>query len=182
MVRSNNYHILLIIHEQEVVAASIVDYLSEPNAGVIEFLVVHPDHRGRGLGRRLHDWTQQVLQADAARAGKRALDWIVAEMNDPFKTPRDSIDPFDRALVWHAWGYEKLRFPYVQPSLGDGKSPVLLRGKVTNSLSVLIDTLQNLSTKATGAANQLQSPIQVIGQPFGSFVRTNELEAALDRI
>src|SRR5207248_3960264 len=67
----------------------------------------------------------------------------------------------------------------VKPFLFDPANPAALRGKVVNSLSTLVDELKHLSTRATAAAPQLGPSIQLIGQPFGSFARVPELEAAL---
>lgn len=122
----NSYHILVLSEHGRPVAGAVLDYLSRPNAGVIEFLVVQPAARGTGVGRLLHDWVEETLRADARRSGKPDLAWIIGEMNDPFHTPaaRDNLDPFLRAWIWHRWGYRRLRFPYVQPALAPGKQAV----------------------------------------------------------
>ena len=53
---ANNYHVRVLVDGGRVAAGSVSDYLAGPNAGVIEFLVVAPDSRSRGLGRTmLHD-------------------------------------------------------------------------------------------------------------------------------
>lgn len=120
----NNYHVLLVLDGEEPVAGSISDYLAEVNTGVIEFLVVAPARRRDGLGRRLLEWTEGKLAGDAQAQG-RALDAVIGEMNDPFKSPPgDSLDPFLRLRVWDAWGYAKLDFPYVQPALSAQQEPV----------------------------------------------------------
>ena len=56
--------------------------------------------------------------------GKGGVDAIVAEMNDPFKQTKDSMDAFIRAAIWDGWGYRRLDFPYVQPALATDKAPV----------------------------------------------------------
>ena len=48
----NNYHVVVMLDGDMPIGGSISDYLVEPNAGVIEYLVVSPDHRGTGLGGR----------------------------------------------------------------------------------------------------------------------------------
>ncbi|NMC44425.1 MAG: GNAT family N-acetyltransferase [candidate division Zixibacteria bacterium] len=123
---ANNYHILLFLSDDTPVAGSIIDYLADPNTGVIEFLVVQKDLRKAGVGAQLLAWTENVLAQDATRAGYAAWDYIIAEMNDPFKSAdlHDSMDTWERAMVWHRWGYRKMRFPYVQPSLSPDKEPV----------------------------------------------------------
>jgi GNAT superfamily N-acetyltransferase len=122
----NAYHVIVAESEGAVVAGAITDYLVEPNAGVMEFLVVTPGSRGQGLGRRLLDYAEASIAADARRAGRPALDFIVAEINDPFRVDlaADNLDPFLRARVWGGWGYRKLDFPYVQPALSEAQQPV----------------------------------------------------------
>ena len=116
---ANSYHIVLGLADDEIVAASISDYLATPNTGIIEFIVVVPAMRAAGLGRRLLTHTEDLLDQDARRAHGRQLDAVLAEMNDPLATSAqtDNVDPVTRALVWHRWGYRGVDFPYVQPPL-----------------------------------------------------------------
>lgn len=122
----NNYHILLLLSDGQPVAGSVIDYLVTPNSGVIEFLVVKAALRKRGLGALLLQWVEETLNIDSRNAGYTDVDFMVGEMNDPFKSDAltDSMDPFTRAKVWHHWGYQKIRFPYVQPALSKDKTSV----------------------------------------------------------
>jgi GNAT superfamily N-acetyltransferase len=129
----NNYHVLTLYQDDVPVAVAICDYLAEPNTGIIEFLTVNAKWRKQGAGRAILDWTETVLRQDAVRAGKD-LDWILAEMEDPLlvKWQGEGMDPVARASIWDLWGYAKLDFRYLQPSLGPGKKAVehlLLMGK-----------------------------------------------------
>jgi hypothetical protein len=121
-----NYHILLYLDQGRPVAGSISDYLDKPNVGVIEFLVVSSSLRKCHLGTALLKWTENMLRRDSLNVGYRCWNYIIAEMNDPFKSfdLTDSMDPFQRTLIWHRWGYKKIRLPYVQPSLSPDKKPV----------------------------------------------------------
>lgn len=122
----NNYHILLAMADGQPVGAAVVDYLAEPNVGVIEFLLTAPAARRSGIGRAVLDRTERLLDQDARRSNGRPLSAVIAEMNDP-RAPsdvRDNIDPAQRALIWHRWGYAGLDFPYVQPALSDDQQPV----------------------------------------------------------
>ena len=124
--QENNYHILLYLDKGTPIAGSIIDYLAEPNVGVIEFLVVSSSLRHTGLGKQLLQWTEDTLNEDSRHAGYNGWTYVIAEMNDPFKSHdlADSMDPFERPLIWHRWGYKKIQFPYVQPSLSPEKKPV----------------------------------------------------------
>ena len=133
--QKNNYHVLVALDGDTPIGGSISDYLDEPNAGVIEYIVIQPEHRGAGLGRRLLEETERLLHDDADRSRNRPLDWIVAEMDDPYVTqrPTHGIDAFAVAKVWHNWKYRLLDFPYVQPALATDKEPVdtlLLSAKI----------------------------------------------------
>jgi GNAT superfamily N-acetyltransferase len=124
--QKNNYHILLYLDKGTPIAGSIIDYLAEPNVGVIEFLVVSSSLRLTGLGKQLLQWTEDTLNEDSRRAGYNGWAYIIAEVNDPFKLNDmpDSMDPFQRTMIWHRWGYKKISFPYVQPALSPDKEPV----------------------------------------------------------
>lgn len=125
---NNNYHVIVMVDEDDnPIGGSISDYLNKPNAGVIEYIVIKPEYRRKGCGRRLLELTERALHDDADRSQKQPLYWIAAEVDDPFATKRPShaIDPFEVARIWHKWGYRVLDFPYIQPSLDkDNKSSV----------------------------------------------------------
>ena len=124
---NNNYHVIVMLDEDEKpIGGSISDYFNKPNAGVIEYIVIKPEYRRKGCGRRLLELTERALHDDADRSQKRPLDWIAAEVDDPFATkrPLHAIDPFEVARIWHKWGYRLLDFQYVQPSLDEDKNPV----------------------------------------------------------
>lgn len=134
---TNNYHIVLLTAAGRPVAGSISDYLSDADAGVIEFIAVAPAWRRQGLGARLLRWTETTLAVDAGSRSARALRCIVAEMHDPRvrDTHHASLDPLARARIWSAWGYRKLNFNYVQPALSPTQQAarhLILLGKSTD--------------------------------------------------
>lgn len=123
---ANNYHILLLTENDRPVAAAVSDYLAIPNTGVIEFLIVSDDCRGKGYGRQLFNATEALLRDDAQRNHQPDLAAIVIELNDPFRVapPNDNYDPFERTRIWDKWGFGRLNFPYVQPALSEDQEPV----------------------------------------------------------
>ena len=61
---NNNYHVIVMLDaDDNPIGGSISDYFSRPNAGVIEYLVIKPEHRQKGLGRRLLECTERALHA-----------------------------------------------------------------------------------------------------------------------
>jgi GNAT superfamily N-acetyltransferase len=119
---ANNYHIVLAISGTEILAGVIFDYLAEPRAGVIEFLLVSPTSRGTGVGGQLLAHAEELLRADAGGE----LHAIAAEVNDPLVSPAetDNLNPVTRALIWQRWGYRGVDFPYVQPPLSPEQDAV----------------------------------------------------------
>jgi GNAT superfamily N-acetyltransferase len=122
----NNYHVLVACHGDRVLGGAVLDYLALPSAAIIEFLFVLPEGRGRGLGKALLHAGIAAVRADARAAGRR-LQALVAEMNDPYRRPHrpDNMDPFDRARIWGAWGFQKVLCPYAQPALSRAQRPVV---------------------------------------------------------
>jgi len=123
----NDYHIIVAVDaEDRPVGGSISDFLEKPNAGVIEFLFISPEQRLKGLGRRLLEETERMLHHSAQRSLGRPLDWVIGEIDDPFRCPShlNVFDPFARAHVWHRWGYRRIDFPYAQPALSAQQAPV----------------------------------------------------------
>lgn len=123
---ANNYHILLLLDGQRIVAASIFDYMAASNCGAIEYIVADEAYRGRGLGWKIHEHSLDIMRMDAQRAGKADIHAVMLEVNDPYLVPAemDIIDPFDRVLMWQRWGYQRLRFPYEQPALSAEQSAI----------------------------------------------------------
>lgn len=122
----NSYHIVIAFDGSSMVAACVSDYFHLPNTGVIEFLLVSPDSRGRGHGKAMLDEMIRIFHADAVVGGHAQADYVMGEMNDPFLTDpaEDNLDPFERAQIWGRWGFGVLDFPYVQPPLDQDKGVV----------------------------------------------------------
>jgi Acetyltransferase (GNAT) family len=120
----NGYHVIVAYREDTIVGGCILDYLTRASGGVIEFLFTVTAARGGGVGGALLKEAERLLALDAQGAGNR-LEWIAAEMNDPFVVPEvpDNMDPFLRARIWDAWGFGALDCPYVQPALSEQQRP-----------------------------------------------------------
>jgi hypothetical protein len=125
---ANNYHVLIAVDgDGAPVGGSICDYFHKPNAGVIEYILVKPGLRKSGLGSQLLHTTESILANDALNnRGTDGLDWVVAEVDDPYLTrvEAQAFDPFARARIWDRWGYRILDFPYIQPALSKAQQPL----------------------------------------------------------
>jgi GNAT superfamily N-acetyltransferase len=122
----NNYHILLLEDGGAIVGGVVADYFERANVGVIEFMVVDPARRGRGLGKRLLDEITQRFHQDAKRAGRAPLNGVCGEVNDPYRRcdVQEHLDGFARMRLWDRFGFGLLDFPYVQPALSEGQDAV----------------------------------------------------------
>jgi GNAT superfamily N-acetyltransferase len=197
--KNNNYHVVVLLDGDDLIGGAIADYLFEPNAGVIEYFIIQPDHREKGVGRRLLEFTERLLHEDADRmrrmhgvdaSGKiakvdadqhsmhetvkrhNALDWIVAELPDPYLTPvsTNQFDPFVRAQIWARWGFGVLDFPYEQPALDKRRRPVsnlLLMAKPSESSRFEI----SLRDRDSSDPNRDRS-LQILGSDVHSVVET----------
>lgn len=124
----NNYHILLLANKEtnEIIGGSILDYLKKPNCGVIEFITVRKEYRGKGYGETIYKETLEVLRKDAAKTKNKSLDWVICEVNNPKETDMrlESMDPNVRLQFWEKLNFRILNFQYFQPALSEDKEPV----------------------------------------------------------
>jgi GNAT superfamily N-acetyltransferase len=161
-VAGAEYHIVLAIEDDRPIAGAITDYFVASRSGVVEFIVVAPDQRDRGLGSYLLRDAEERLHADAARRGVE-LGFVVAEINDPFRpgdTP-DNVDPFERARWWGRRGYHRLDFPYVQPALSSEQAPV------DNLMLCAKPTEQGHSPSLSVELGRVPRDVGVAGAPAG---------------
>jgi GNAT superfamily N-acetyltransferase len=112
---SNTFKVIMFVNGKEVAGIVAVNYVHSIRVLLIEFLLVESSYRSLGLGRKL---------IDAAKLEFPDLDCIVCEINDPRYIYDDSFCDLDRMRVWQKYGFKKLDFNYIQPSLSDDKEPV----------------------------------------------------------
>jgi Acetyltransferase (GNAT) family len=99
--------------EGDVIVAGIAyELYPRSQCGLVTYLVVAPDVRGRGLGRSLFEGAAAALYADGARA-------VFGEVNDPRVHGASAQPRLDRFV---RWGARVVDVPYVQPALGPGLS------------------------------------------------------------
>ncbi len=162
----NNYHVLIALDDDKPIGGSISDYFVEPNAGVIEFILIQPGLRKTGMGGHLLEETEHTLELDAENSLHQPLDWIVGEIEDPYLTPFDTntFDLFTRARIWHRWGYRMLDFPYIQPALSGQQSPLYNLKLMTKTLtarfreSIPTVDIRNLLTNYLNLAMRIPEP------------------------
>ena len=123
--KKNNYHIILVKINKEIIGGAIVDYFSKPNCGAIEFILVKPEYRIKNIATKLLDYVKEILVLDAKKINKK-LNFIFGEVNDPVKTKEadDSMNPSERLKFWYKKNYYILNMFYLQPALSKNTKPV----------------------------------------------------------
>jgi GNAT superfamily N-acetyltransferase len=110
-----SWHLFVAERDGDVLGVATGTYLGNVNIGAIGYLVVAPAARGLGLGPRLRQRLKTAFRRDARRIRGTELAAVVGEVR------RDN--PWLRHLVRRD-DVIALDFPYYQPSLRRGESPV----------------------------------------------------------
>ncbi|MGC8516151.1 MAG: GNAT family N-acetyltransferase [Thermoplasmata archaeon] len=113
----NNYHVI-IARESKIVGFLIGDYYENSSFGIIEFIGVDKEFRGRGLSKLLLRAFEISVEEDAKNSGNK-LNGFMIEVEDPQRTgDNDNSLPF-----WDHNGYRLVCVDYIQPPLSEGKLP-----------------------------------------------------------
>ncbi len=125
----NKFHFLVGIVNNKVICFSTAHYLAEVNCGYIVYIAADPKERGKGLGKQTLLKIEELLNKDALDAGQTFLKGIFletereidAENEEEYKENVNRLQFFNRA------GFTPIKdFPYVQPPLYSGQTPVPL--------------------------------------------------------
>ncbi len=148
----NNYHVIVALRGDDILGGTVCDYLAEPNAAMIEYLLVQPDFRASGLGVSLAAEIERLCRADAAEIDGRELDWLVGETEDPYRAATtEDFDTFVRARIMARANVRIVDFHYVQPALSEAGASVenlLLIARPGNGKAEVIRTEVVLSIVA----------------------------------
>jgi GNAT superfamily N-acetyltransferase len=126
---SPRWFCVLVIEEGDrVVGGSIFSYVPRTACGFSEYLVLEPESRGRGLGRKLFDRRKAILDA---RANGHCRGLFI-EVDSPERTPPEmlaadretGLDEYERLRLFAHLGFQRVDVAYVQPPLGAGKQAV----------------------------------------------------------
>lgn len=100
---------------------SLFEYYGESRSGLLTYMVVVPEARGKGLGTLLYTKTMDILRNIAAIRGVD-LSAIYGEVENPLRTtPSDVMDTWDRLRIIQKWGGSVLDIEYIQPALMPGQ-------------------------------------------------------------
>lgn len=103
-----------------IVGGIITEYYTEPNCGLITYLLVNKNFRGSGVAGFLINYSREVLDQNAkARGHLSGCDAIFLETNSAKKVraDHDVIDPRSRHAILHRYGCRLVDFDYIAPPL-----------------------------------------------------------------
>ena len=116
------YHIILAKdNNNNIIGGGIFDYFVEPNAGVIEFIVVKGNSQSGGIGTLIYNHILDIMSADAFKIHKKKLEYVFCEIDSP-QYSKASIKKY--LYFWNKHHFLHLDFSYVQPSLSEKQSAV----------------------------------------------------------
>lgn len=110
----------LALDGDRIVGGICIEHYPRSNCGLLTYIVVAPEQRGQGLGRRLQTAAVEGLYAHGARL-------VLGELNDPRVTTLEPVgEAWDRVRRNQRWGARVVETRYVQPSVGEGRDRQLL--------------------------------------------------------
>jgi len=108
-------------NSQSTIAGGIVEeYYCRSQVGLITYLVLSPEFRGRGLARHFMQAGINAIDKAAERLAPGRKPFVyLAETNDPAcpESHNDSQDPHKRLMLLSRLGFYLAEMPYVQPRL-----------------------------------------------------------------
>ena len=63
--QNNQYHVLIAYDNEKILGGSIFTYLNNSSSGVVEFIVVSPDIRQKGIGKAIYEEILNILKLNA---------------------------------------------------------------------------------------------------------------------
>jgi GNAT superfamily N-acetyltransferase len=115
LVSTHSFHLLAALYagEEEPAGSIIGVYLGGVNAGFIMYLAVRRQHRGRRIARLLRPRLIEAFRADARRAGRDDLAWVLGEVR--------ASSPWLRRLV-RTRGAIPFDLDYYHPGMSPGSA------------------------------------------------------------
>lgn len=164
---ANKYHIIIAKNlSGTIVGGAIFDYYIKTNSGVIEFISVGSSFQSMGIGSFLYNTIYEKLNQDAKKNSKINISNIFCEIEDPSTLEKNASRKYYE--FWKKYGFKKLNFNYIQPSLDDNKSVVDTLWFITHTInnpdnsssSVPSDTVLNTIHDYIKFAMRIEEPIK----------------------
>jgi GNAT superfamily N-acetyltransferase len=119
----NDYRVLTLLESGKIIGGAIIDYFVRSRCGVIEFLLVDRESRGKGYSKIIMNRIEEILKESARERGEE-LAGMFGEAEIPFTATKEAVDPWKRLAILGRLGFARVCFRYVQPALQPGKKPV----------------------------------------------------------
>lgn len=125
----NHFHFLVGISDDRVICFVTSHYLADINFGYIVYIAADPKERGKGLGKQTLLKIEELLSLDARNAGHPTLLGIFLETERDVgaENEEEYKENVNRLQFFNHNGYSPIKdYPYVQPPLYNGQTPVPL--------------------------------------------------------
>lgn len=126
----NSYHILIIYDNENILGGIIYDYFIDSNTGMIEYIATSKKYRKAGIASYAFSIACKNLNETAVKNGYSSISFICCELEKVIFKEKSNH------YFWKKFGFKKLDFDYIQPSLDKGKPLVrdMTLGIITNSI------------------------------------------------
>lgn len=127
--KPNHFHFLVGKSDNKVICFATAHYLAEVNSGYIVYIAADPQERGKGLGKQTLLKIEELLSIDAKNAGHPSLLGIFLETEREIDAENEEEykENINRLQFFNHNGFSPIKdYPYVQPPLYHGQTPVPL--------------------------------------------------------
>ncbi|MFE7065171.1 GNAT family N-acetyltransferase [Sutcliffiella sp. NPDC057660] len=143
----NNFRFLVGVEDGKVLSFATSHFLASVNAGFVVYIVTNPSIRSIGLGSKTLTKLEELLNADAIKAGYENIDKILleTETKEMVHTEEERAECSKRDKFFEKNGYIHLNsIDYRQPHLHKGESsiPLKLFVKKYNGIEISKDMFQ----------------------------------------
>lgn len=115
----NSYHILLIQNQDSTTVGGIIyDYFFDSNVGLIEYIVTDPKFKKQGIATYAYNTACSLLNIESKKNGFDRINFVCCEVE------KINSSKCENHYFWENFGFKKLNFDYIQPSLDEGKEIV----------------------------------------------------------
>lgn len=138
VMEGEEFFVILAIRGTKIVGGVIAEYFSKSNCGMIDYIVVSKDERGKKLGTRIIDYVIDVMSKSAKsyKEFNSGIDYCFFEVEDPDKVKQkmesssDEMnlvrveEAYDRINFWSHMAAEAITVDYYHPAIGNDQSVV----------------------------------------------------------
>jgi GNAT superfamily N-acetyltransferase len=120
------YLCVIAVKGEKIIGGIIGDYYWRSNSGLIEYIVVDSEERGKRIASSLMTRLTDEMSERAKKYKHEMIDYCFLEVENPvrFDDPELRKNANDRLGFWEKVSAKTLEMQYIQPPLQEGKNPV----------------------------------------------------------